>query len=517
MLSGSESGIPLDVPTALNRNSPEYKAYLLRKKHLLELEKKKKAELPHLFGFKHYWWSRIYFESMKRLNYLTAANQMGKSSVQIRKCVHWATESSMWSKLWPNREPSMFFYIYPSKPLATREYHSKWVKEFLPRGSMKDDSQYGWKPEFKNGEIYAIHFFSGISLYFLTYAMDVDDLQASTPDAIFCDEEPPVKIIPELLMRLEASKGYWHLCCTPTKGQQYFRDIFEGKTQLPDALVLVVSLYDATKYDDGTAGQYTLAEVKRRESLLANEKEIQLRIFGRFVRAEGLVYSGFDIDRNFKVMGTPIPNDWIIAGAVDVGSGGDEGHPAAIAFVAVKMGPKGATQGRVFKMWRGDGIETTNPDILQKYVELKGSMNMTWENYDHASADFKIHAQRAGINFVGADKGSKGIGLLNSLFKTGMLTIDADHPEASKLLNELENFRVDQNKRKAKDDLIDAVRYCVTRINWDFSNIVGPSKEVIEKIKQEKKPMVREREGILEEVIDVDDSYIDELNDLMGV
>lgn len=73
-------------------------------------------------------------------------------------------------------------------------------------------------------------------------------------------------------MRLEASKGYWHLCCTPTKGQQYFRDIFEGKTQLPDALVLVVSLYDATKYDDGTAGQYTLAEVKRRESLLANEK-----------------------------------------------------------------------------------------------------------------------------------------------------------------------------------------------------------------------------------------------------
>lgn len=93
MLSGSESGIPLDVPTVLNRNSPEYKAYLLRKKHLLELEKKKKAELPHLFGFKHYWWSRIYFESMKRFKLFNSGQSDGKISVQIRKCVHWATES----------------------------------------------------------------------------------------------------------------------------------------------------------------------------------------------------------------------------------------------------------------------------------------------------------------------------------------------------------------------------------------------------------------------------------------
>lgn len=498
------------------KNSPSYKRFLETKIELLKRKEKVAKELPHLYGFKHYWWSRTYFESTKRLNYLTAANQMGKSSVQIRKCIHWATEPSLWPKLWPGREPSLFFYIYPSLGLATREFKTKWVKEFLPRGSMKEDKQYGWKEVYKKGEIHSIEFNSGVTVMFLSYAMDADDLQASTPVAIFCDEEPPVKIVPELMMRLEASKGHWHLTCTPTKGQQYFRDIFEMKVILPDALVLTASLYDAIKYEDGTPGQYTIEEVNRRRAILGTEKEIQLRIYGRFVKSEGLVVQGFEVERNLKP-GGPVPDSWQWYAAVDVGSGGENNHPAAIAFVAVEMGPKGARRGRITRLWRGDNIETANPDILLQYRYMRGSTKMTSQYYDYASRDFYIHAERAGEYFEGADKSKDtGMGLLNSLFKTGMLTIDEECEEASKLVNEIENFRTDQKKTHAKDDLIDAVRYAISKIVWDFSEVVGPSKLTEEKPVVEKKKMVRGDPEV--NAFEAQQAYdeIEEMNELYG-
>lgn len=497
--------------------SPAYRRYLETKIDLLKRKTKREKELPHLYGFKHYWWSRTYFESHKRLNYLTAANQMGKSSVQIRKCIHWATEPSLWPKLWPGREPSLFFYIYPSLGLATREFKTKWVKEFLPKGDMKDDAQYGWKEVYKKGEIHAIEFNTGVTVMFLSYAMDADDLQASTPAAIFCDEEPPVKIVPELMMRLEASKGHWHLTCTPTKGQQYFRDIFEMKTVLPDSLVLTASLYDATKYEDGTPGQYTIEEVNRRRAILGTEKEIQLRIFGRFVKSTGLVVPGFEIERNLKP-GGEVPSHWQWYSAVDVGSGGEDNHPAALAFVAVEMGPKGARRGRIVRLWRGDNIETTNPDILLQYIKLRDKTKITRQFYDYASRDFYVHAERAGEFFEGADKSKdSGMGLLNSLFKTGMLTIDEECEEASKLINEIENFRTDQKKTHAKDDLIDAVRYAITKIIWDFSEVSGPSKKEKDAPKpQPKKALTRGDPEVESWGVDEYDDQINEMNELYG-
>ncbi len=45
---------------------------------------------------------------------------------------------------------------------------------------------YGWSEETKNKEIYAIHFKSGVHLYFKTYAQDVQDLQSGSVYKIAC-------------------------------------------------------------------------------------------------------------------------------------------------------------------------------------------------------------------------------------------------------------------------------------------------------------------------------------------
>ena len=141
--------------------------------------------LPHLHGQKMYPWQRIIFESRNRLLFCTAANQVGKSSILIKKCIHWATSPDLWPSLW-NTTPRQFWYLYPDYGTATREFETKWEPEFLPRGKFKDDPQYGWHAEFEKKEIKAIRFNTGITVYFLAYAQMARMMQASTVHATFC-------------------------------------------------------------------------------------------------------------------------------------------------------------------------------------------------------------------------------------------------------------------------------------------------------------------------------------------
>lgn len=444
----------------------------LKKEKLRLLEEKQKIRegLPHLHGFKFFKWSRLFFESTNKFNFLSSANQCSKSSTSIRKIIHWCTAKHLWPKLWPGKTPHYFFYLYPSLKLATREVKHKWIPEFLPRGEFKDHPVYGWKDEYKGGEISAIHFNTGVSILFLSYSMSAEDLQASSPSAIFCDEEIPVQIYPELVMRLEASKGYFHLVCTPTLGQKFFQEIFEKK-RMEDAFAMTVSLYQCLEYEDGSPGMYTIQDIKRREAMLGTKAEIDMRVHGKFVKTEGLVYPSFDREKNY-LPAEPVPKEWLWFSGVDPGSGGPKNHPAAIVFIAVSPDFK---RGRVVETWRGNNVEiTTSEDVLKKYISLRGERVMSGEYYDWADKDFHTIASRTGgTSFVKADKDKYiGVNMTNALFKNQMLTIDQSE-ENFLLVEELESFRVDTNtqSRGAINDLCDATRYAVAKIYWDFTGI----------------------------------------------
>src|SRR6185295_15948148 len=95
-------------------------ATALSKKDIEELKERKRREnLPHIYGFPWYSWAKDFFDSTNRFNFLCAANQISKSSTQIRKAIHWATEKSLWEGLWPGRNVSQFWYLYPTRPVAT--------------------------------------------------------------------------------------------------------------------------------------------------------------------------------------------------------------------------------------------------------------------------------------------------------------------------------------------------------------------------------------------------------------
>lgn len=444
---------------------------------LQKQEQEMKLLLPHLYGMPWYGWAYEFFTTTNREAFLCAANQISKSTTQIRKFIDWATDSEKWLERWPSlnlqpkKIPDQFWYLYPTKDVATIEFETKW-EPFLPKGKMKTDPVYGWEAVYKAKYIHSLKFKNGVTIYFKTYAQNEADLQSGSVYMLGFDEELPVHLLPELQFRLNATDGYFSGVFTATLGQDHWRRAMEAKETEKEehigAFKKQISLYSCQKYMDGSDSPWTPAKIKRAIARCPTKADEQRRVHGKFAMSSGLVYESFDLDRN-KVPRFKIPSDWHIYEGVDIGSGGENGHPAAIAFIAVRPDFK---FGAVFKAWRGDQIITGSGDIYLKHVELRAGMKPVIQTYDWASREFGIVAQRNHDSFVPAEKSHDiGDGLLNVLFKHGMLVLLADDAEVEKAAVEFTSILQSTPKRARKDDLSDAIKYPAVLIPWDFSAI----------------------------------------------
>lgn len=441
------------------------------------------------------------------------------SSVQIKRFIHWGTESELWPRLWPKVRPNQFWYLMPNRETCTIEVEKKWIPEFLPRGKQKDSVKYGWEPEYKKGDIFAIHFRSGVSIYFKTYATSVHNLQSGTVSYLGFDEELPPELYPELLMRTSATRGYMSGVFTPTLNSKFWYDVMEArgsKEKLPNAEKIRASLFDCLQYEDGSPSPWTIDEINKRINQCGSETEVQRRIYGRFVSEEGLILSSFSRLKNLK-QPEPVPSDWLWYSGTDIGSSGKSGHLSGITFLAVRPDYK---QARIVLCWRSDrSSETTASDIVKKYLELRHELGiddkMSGEFYDFASAEYGIAAQRAGIPVQKAEKSHDiGFNTINSLFKNEMLTID-DTEANMDLIEEIGMLRHGIKKNKAQDDAVDSARYAISKIPWDMTGVTGSRIIKPEMIVHPSK-LVRGEQ--MPGLYDMDESdFIEEMNSLYGV
>jgi phage terminase large subunit-like protein len=457
----------------------------LKKEEYLLLKRKKEIQesLPHIYGYKWYTWARKFYESTNKNNLLCAANQISKSSTQIRKCIHWATEPKLWPALWKKR-PVQFWYLYPSSDVADIEFYKKWVPEFMPRGEMKEHPNYGWKANNIKQLIHDVEFNTEVTVYFKTYTQNVQNLQTGTVHAIFCDEELPIGLYDELMFRMAATDGYFHMVFTATLGQEFWYRAMERigtrEEVLRDAFKQQVSMYDCMRYEDGSLAPWTEKRINQIKNSCKSDAQILRRVYGRFVKDEGQKFPCFNRENNM-IKPHKIEPDWYIYTGVDIGSGGAGSgetkgfspHPAAIAFVAVQPDYK---YGVVFKGWLGVNQVTTAADILDKYRLMRGNMTPIIQSYDWAGKDFATYAGRLGESFTKAEK-SHDIGedMINILFKNKMLDI-FDIEELQPLAAELQSVTKNTAKRFAKDDFVDALRYTITNIPWDWSAITDEFK-----------------------------------------
>lgn len=470
----------------------------------LEEEARIREELPHLFGWPWYRWAWDFYTSTNKVSLLTAANQISKSSTQIRKVIDWATDVSKWGALWKHTVPRNFVYMYPSAKVATVEVDTKWVPDFLPRGTMKDHSRYGWEiirnTSTKNVE--AIRFNSGVTVHFRSYEQSAVNLQTITAHYIAIDEEPPVEIYDECMFRIAGTNGYFSAVFTATKGQDFFRRCMERvgfpDEALPAAWKRQVSAYDCLQYMDGSPSSWTVERIKDLESRCKTPQEVLKRIHGRFVKDDGLRYN---FNRNNHVQAPPsgfeaMPrNGHSVYSGVDWGSGQERRSKSSVVFIELD---RSMTRVRVFKAWRGDGVSTTAGDLFNKYMELK-KFAVTAAKYDPAARDFYEIASRNGEPFFKADKNrQRGDELLNTLFKYDLISIDSGDDELDKLCTELVTVTEDTEKG---DDLVDALRYALidAPINWEA--IKPDSGVVTEKVAEDMSELDKRRSGYVTDTI----------------
>lgn len=490
---------------------------------LLEQQRQLQEDLPHLYAHKHYKWSRRFFDSTNKMAFLTAANQCGKSTTQIKKCIHWATSPDLWPKLWPraNRDAMQAWYLYPTRDVSTQEFESKWMP-LMPK--CVDHPVYGWKLERKMKYVYSLTFNSGFRLFFKHYSQQATDLQAGTCHAIFCDEELPVELLPELQMRLAATNGYFSMVATPTIGQEFWRECLEDGKHFKDALKICVSLYDCLVFEDGSKSHWSKHRIDQLKKACATEQEIDRRIYGKFVVSEDLVFPSFSRDRNLMPK-RKIPKDWSIWCGIDPGAGGIKrtSSPSAITFLAVNPG---MTEGEVFMTWRGDNEETTSSDLLLKYQEMCNEVGVrpVQTFYDWHKAEFAMVCSRKGVAVTMANKDrDSGFSTINTLFRLGVLRIHEGVYDNDKLVTEILNLRPVKQLKK-KDDLVDSTRYVIMGPNWDWTEMPTLKEKLKKKSQKEKSPLEKRRELVMGKSGEAFDEWandierdIEELNDLMGV
>lgn len=444
----------------------------LKKLQLLKDKKLLQENLPHIYGHKLYPWMRQYFDSTNKMVIICSANQIGKSSIQIRKAIECATNKTLQKVLWPHIEPRQFWYLYPSSYVATIEFEKKWVTEFMPKAPLQNHPIYGWRADYRSKYIQAVHFNSGVSIYFKTYSQDPQDLQSGTCDFILTDEELPMEIFPELQARLFASDGYFSLVFTPTLSQDFWRQALEGtgKTEkFPDALKLNVSIWDCLKYEDGTNSHWTAERIQKIINSCKSEAEVQRRVYGKFVLDSGLKYQAFNPAVNI-IEPQKIPEDWLIYCGVDSGTGGKFNHPSAYVFVAMRPDFQ---LGWIFAGRRFDGIPTTNSDLVAMVRDRVKEIGrpVTQVFYDYAATDLATIAYQMGETWIPAEKSHMiGEQFVNVGFKNRMLMI-FNTEELATLVAEIKSLKLSTPKNQAHDDFTDAMRYAITKVPWDFSCI----------------------------------------------
>lgn len=457
-------------------------------------QEKFKRGLPHLFAWDWYQWAWDFFCSRNKMNLLCAANQISKSSTQIRKSVEWSGNIELWPQLWKTA-PRVFWYLYPDQTTVNIEWDTKWC-DFMPAGEFKDHATYGWRVIKEKGDVKGVEFNSGVTIYFKTYTQAIKLLQSGTVWAIFCDEELPEEFYSELQARLFATDGYFHMVFTATLNQDLWKRAIEGDgdTELfPDAFKQQVSMRDCLTYRSGRPGAYTEERIREIEASCKSETERRRRVDGRFVTEGGRKYPQYDSVRHLKKPFT-VPGDWRRYVGVDIGTGGTA-HPPAIVFIAVRPDQR---FGVVYKGWQGDdGLDYTAGDIFSKFLELRGNDICVLQKYDQQAKDFKTIADRAGETFLPSDKShERGEDALNTLFKNDMLVV-FDTPELEKLSGQLTSLMKSTPKKKAKDDMADAMRYGVMDIPWDWSAIKGELTDDEKKL-QEEKPLTDAERLVLE-------------------
>jgi hypothetical protein len=167
---------------------------------------------------------------------------------------------------------------------------------------------------------------------------------------------------------------------------------------------------------------------------------------------------------------------------------------------------------------------------VEEYLKFIPDDKLAWIRYDYSATDIGTIAMRRGMGKVEkADKSREsGISTIQSLLKNGKFKVCFSNDkserfwlpdylmETGKLIEEFETLGVDDKKQIAEDDSIDAVRYAINGVPFDWESI-GAVKLILAPEEQKTDIDFRRERGYDQGLLDEDlvEAEIEYWNDMM--
>ena len=248
---------------------------------------------------------------MKRNRWVLGGNRTGKTEVGAAEAVWWARGTHPFRRI---SRPVEGWVISLTNEVQRDVAQKKvlsylnpaWIKGVKMREGRADDPDHG-VIDFILVE--SVHGGNSV-IGFKSCDQGRDRFQGTSKDFIWFDEEPPLEIYQECLMRTMDCKGSIWGTMTPLKGLTWVYDtIYINEVRDPEVWYIAMSWED---------NPYLLKDEVERLTATLSEEELEARREGRFVALTGLVYKEFR--ENIHVIPPfPVPREWQDTLSIDPG------------------------------------------------------------------------------------------------------------------------------------------------------------------------------------------------------
>jgi phage terminase large subunit-like protein len=364
-----------------------------------------------------------YHSSQTRGRYATGGNRAGKTDAQVLDMYWTATDSHPYrdrDRLHPTwgHGPVNLRWFAPDVEKGIKQILLPKLRRWVPRSAcINGDFFESWDPQAG-----VFTFENGSTLDVLTYGMSFEKLGGVPRHAVYFDEEPPLEIFNETMMRLRDYNGEWSIAATPVNGitwtydrlvepaENYWNRV--GKlgftptapkgvlpSQLEEGEVRFISVHTL----DPANNPYLDADEEAVEELTVamDKEERDIREHGKFVAKSGNVFPNFSRETHVLDVALPLETfkSWRWYSSVDVGWS----NPTAWLWHAV------APDGRIYTFAEHYASKMTVAEHSQVVLERERAWGKTPEIRTGDPAMKQVTGQ-TGTSYL-IEYGRHGIGI----------------------------------------------------------------------------------------------------------
>ena len=291
-------------------SSKEAKSILYEAQMLVE-EMQRRHRENKLEYYKPHPKQEIFHKCEKRNRWALGGNRTGKTEVGAVEAVWFARGNHPYKVI---GKPTSGWVVSLTNEVQRDVAQQKILSYLNPEWIKGVKMREGRSDDYQNGVIDYIlieSLYGGLStIGFKSCDQGRERFQGTSKDWIWFDEEPPLEIYQECLMRTLDCQGYIWGTMTPLKGLTWVYDtIYLNEQDDPEVWYIAMSWED---------NPYLSAEEVRRLTLTLTDEELEARKHGRFVALSGLVYKEFR-EEVHVIDPFPVPREWQDTISIDPG------------------------------------------------------------------------------------------------------------------------------------------------------------------------------------------------------